>query len=276
MITAWKWDPSFLPKNGGAMYGWFFFMWIGIMAIECVLLLPVAAKHDRKTTDRVVLIYGLVMLAAEIYKQVFFTVETGGYPWHLFPWQFCSVPMFAAVVAPLLPDGRAKDAIYKFLAFFGLIAGIMTLILPEGFYWDYVTITCHSFFWHTSIVVVGLYLIIANGYAKSVKSFFREWLGSAAVYAAAIGVALALDTVWGLWLRNAVNTELTFNMFYISPFYVSSLPVFRDIQPQAPYPVFLFLYVLAFCIGAAAIWFGAYAVRMIFCRRKAGKAKVAD
>jgi uncharacterized membrane protein YwaF len=268
MITDWKWDPSFLPKNGGAMYGWFFFMWIGIMVIECVLLLPVAAKRNRKTTDRVVLVYGLIMLAAEIYKQIFFTVEMGEYPWNLFPWQFCSVPMFAAVIAPLLPHGKVKDAIYRFLAFFGLIAGIMTIAIPEGFYWDYVTITCHSFFWHTSIVIIGLYLIIANGYAKSIKSFFREWLGSAAVYTVAIAVALILDVVWGGWLRNAVKTELTFNMFYISPFYTSSLPVFRDIQPRVPYPVFLFLYVLAFCLGAAAVWFCAFGIRKLFGKRK--------
>lgn len=271
MVTAWKWDPSFLPKNGGAMYGWFFFMWIGIMAIEGVLLLPSAAKRNGKTTDRVVLVYGLIMLAAEIYKQIFFTVETGEYPWNLFPWQFCSTPMFAAVTAPLLKNGRVKDAIYRFLAFFGLIAGIMTIIIPEGFYWDYVTITCHSFFWHTSIVIIGLYLIIAKGYAKSIENFFREWLGAAAVYSAAIGIALVLNAVWGLWLKDALRTEQTFNMFYISPFYNSSLPVFRDIQPNVPYPVFLFLYVLAFCIGAAAIWFCAYGVRMIFGRRKAGK-----
>ena len=272
MITAWKWDPSFLPKNGGAMYGWFFFMWIGIMVTECVLLLPVAAKRNRKTTDRVVLVYGLIMLAAEIYKQIFFTVETGEYPWNLFPWQFCSVPMFAAVIAPLLPDGKAKDAIYKFLAFFGLIAGIMTIMIPEGLYWDYVTITCHSFFWHTSIVIIGLYLIIANGYAKSVKSFLREWLGSAAVYTVAIGIALVLDTVWGLWLKNALNTDLTFNMFYISPFYNSSLPVFRDVQPYIPYPVFLLFYVTAFCIGAAAVWFGTFGFRKLFCLRKRKRA----
>ncbi|MBO4734036.1 MAG: YwaF family protein [Clostridia bacterium] len=270
MITAWKWDPAFLPKNGGAMYGWFFLLWIGVMAAECALLLPVAAKQNKKTTDRVILTYGLVMLAAEIYKQIFFTLETGEYPWNLFPWQFCSVPMFAAVIAPLIKRERIKDAIYKFLSFFGLIAGIMTLMLPEGFYWDYVTITCHSFFWHTSIVVVGLYLIIANGYAKSVKDFLCEWLSAAAVYTAAIGIALILDTVWGLALKSMIKAEQTFNMFYISPFYNSSLPVFRDIQPNVPYPVFLLLYVVAFCIGAAAIWFAAFGIRKVLIRLKRG------
>lgn len=271
MITAWKWDPTFLPENGGAMYGWFFFMWIGIMVIECILLLPVAAKRNRKTTDRVVLSYGLIMLAAEIYKQIFFTVEMGEYPWNLFPWQFCSVPMFAAVIAPILKNERIKDAIYRFLSFFGLIAGIMTLLIPEGFYWDYVTITCHSFFWHTSIVIIGLYLIIANDYARSVKSFFREWLESAAVNIGAISIALVFDMIWGLLLKNAIKTELTFNMFYISPFYNSSLPVFRDIQPLVPYPVFLLFYIMAFCFGAAVIWFGAFGIRKFFSSQKRGK-----
>ncbi|MBR6915569.1 MAG: YwaF family protein [Clostridia bacterium] len=267
MITAWKWNAAFLPKNGGAMYGGFFFMWIGILAFECALLLPVAAKRNKKTTDRVVLAYGLVMLAAEIYKQIFFTIEKGEYPWDLFPWQFCSVPMFAAVLAPLLPDGRVKDAIYKFLSFFGLIAGIMTIALPEGLYWDYVTLTCHSFFWHTSIVVIGLYLIIANGYARSVGDFFREWLGAASVYTATVVIAMILNAVWGLVLRGAIRTELSFNMFYISPFYSCPLPVFRDIQPHVPYLVFLLIYILAFCLGAAAVWFGAFGVRKIFGKR---------
>ena len=273
MITAWKWEESFLPKNGGAMYGWLFFLWIGIMAAECALLLPLAAKRGRKTTDRVVLIYGLIMLAAEIYKQIFYTIESGRYPWDLFPWQFCSVPMFAAVIAPLLPQGRVKDAIYRFLAFFGLIAGIMTIIIPEGFYWDYVTITCHSFFWHTSIVVIGLYLIIANGYAKSIGNFFREWLGAAAVYTAAVGIALLMDAVWGLFLRDAIGSDQTFNMFYISPFYQSSLPVFRDVQPLVPYPVFLLFYIFSFCLGAAAVWFGAFGVRRLFQKKHRGRGR---
>ncbi len=267
MITAWKWNEEFLPVNGGAMYGWFFWMWIGILVLECVFWLPVAAKHDKKATDRFVFLYGLIMLAAEIYKQIFFTVEAGEYPWHLFPWQFCSVPMFASLIAPLIRNERIKNAIYEFLSFFGLIAGIMTVIIPEGFYWDYITITCHSFFWHTSIVLIGLYLTVANGYATKVRSFFREWLPAAAVYSASVGTALALNVVWWFLLGREAP-EKTFNMFYVSPFYNSSLPVFRDVQPVVPYPVFLLFYVFAFCAGAALVWFGILAVRKLFRKRQ--------
>ena len=271
MITAWKWNEAFLPKNGGAMYGWFFWMWIAIMAVECILLLPVAAKHKEKTTDRVVLCYGLILLTAEIYKQIFFTVENGTYPWNLFPWQFCSVPMFLAVIAPLLRKGRVKDALYKFLAFFGLIAGIMTLLIPEGFYWDYVTITCHSFMWHTSIVVISLYLIVANGYAKKLGSFVRECVPAFIVYTAVVLIALVLNVLWWYLLRGAVPEGMTFSMFYISPFFNSSLLVFRDVQPMVPYPVFLAFYVVSFCIGAAAVWFATLGIRNIFRKRKAEK-----
>ena len=268
MITAWKWSPSFLPKNGGAMYGWFFWLWMAIMVLECVLLLRVAAKHNKKTTDKVIFSYGLILTLAEVYKQVFFTIERGGdYPWHLFPWQFCSVPMFVALIAPLVRNERVKDAMYKFLSFFGLIAGIMTLIIPEGLYWDYITITCHSFFWHTSIVIIALYLIVANGYAKTIKVFLREMLAAAIVYAAAIGIALLLDVVWWFFIRAHVPAGASFNMFYISPFFNSSLPVFRDIQPAVPYPVFLFLYILGFCLGTASMWFAAFGIRKLFRKR---------
>ena len=272
MITAWKWYDAFLPKDGGAMYGWFFWLWMGMMALECVILLPLAAKRNQKTTDRVVLTYGLILLAAEVYKQVFFTIEQGEYPWHLFPWQFCSVPMFAATLAPLIRNRRVKDAIYRFLSLFGLIAGIMTLIIPEGLYWDYVTITCHSFFWHTSIVVIGLYLIVANDYAKTIKNFLREMGGAAVVYSAAVGIALLLDVIWWLLIRSRVSAGASFNMFYISPFFNSSLPVFRNVQPVVPYPVFLLFYIFSFCLGAAGIWFAAFGVRSLF-RKISEKAK---
>lgn len=264
MITAWKWDPAFLPKNGGAMYGWFFFLWMAIMLVEALILLPIAAKKNEKTRDRVVFTYGAVMLAAEVYKIVFFTRIEGGFPWHLFSWQFCSVPMYVAFIAPLLKPGVVKDSLYKFLAVFGLIAGIMTLILPEGFYWDYITITCHSFFWHTSIVLIGVYVILANDYMKRLKNFFKEWIPAALVLAIAILIALTLNVIWWAFVRPHVPSDAVFNMFYISPFFNSSLPFFRDIQPLLPYPVFLLTYLLAFSLGGAFVWMAGFGVRTLF------------
>ena len=139
----------------------------------------------------------------------------------------------------------------------------MTLIIPEGLYWDYITLTCHSFFWHTTIVVMGVYLIVANGYAKSFKNLIKEWIPSAVVFAIATTIAMTLDVLWWFLARPYLPEGTTFNMFYISPFFNSSLPVFRDWQPVLPYPVFFLLYIVAFSIGAAVIWAAAYGIRKL-------------
>ena len=39
-----------------------------------------------------------------------YTLDAGYYQWHAFPFQFCSVPMFVAFIAPLLKDGKVKRA----------------------------------------------------------------------------------------------------------------------------------------------------------------------
>ena len=268
MITDWMWEPSFLPKNGGAMYGWFYWMWMAIMAVELFLLLRfVAPKKNKKLNDRVIFTYGLIMVIAEIYKEVFFTILNGHYDWTYFPWQFCSVPMFVAFIAPLVRNEKIRQAMYCFLSLFGLIAGISTLALPEGFYWNYVTMTCHSFFWHTSITIMGIYLIVTQGYAKDFKNLKKEWLSAAAVFTVAVLFALLSDCI-GYPLYFVNHPEQYFNMFYISPFYTTSLPVFRDIYPHVWYPVFLLLYLIAFTLGAFLVWFGAYGIRKVFTSRK--------
>ena len=49
----------------------------------------------------------------------------------------------------------------------------------------------------------------------------------------------------------------TFNMFYISPYFESSLPVFEKIYTLVPYSLFLIIYVVALSIGSYIIYFGA-------------------
>jgi len=264
MLTDWMWDPSFLPKNGGAMYGWFYWMWMIIMAVELFLLLRyVAPKKNKKLNDRVIFIYGLIMVITEIYKEVFFCIEHGSYHWNLFPWQFCSVPMFVAFIAPLVRNEKIQQSMYRFLSFFGLIAGISTLVLPEGFYWDYITMTCHSFFWHTSITIMGIFLIVTQGYAKSLKNLGREGLSASAVFSVAVIIALALNCI-AYPLYFVRHKEYYFNMFYISPYYETSLPLFRDIYPLVPYPVFLLIYLVLFCLGAFVVWFVTFSIRKAF------------
>ena len=53
----------------------------------------------------------------------------------------------------------------------------------------------------------------------------------------------------------------TFNMFYISPYFKSTLPVFDVIQENVPFIIFLFIYILAISIGATIIYKLAYFIK---------------
>ncbi len=43
-------------------------------------------------------------------------------------------------------------------------------------------------------------------------------------------------------------------MFYISPYFISSLPIFNTIQQNIPYLLFLLIYILVLIIGAFIIY----------------------
>ena len=56
--------------------------------------------------------------------------------------------------------------------------------------------------------------------------------------------------VYNLGILNGEN----FNMFYISPYFISTLPVFDVIQENVPYLVYLIIYILALIMGGIIIY----------------------
>jgi hypothetical protein len=71
------------------------------------------------------------------------------------------------------------------------------------------------------------------------------------VFALFVVVALLLNI--GIYQSGVLNGE-TFNMFYISPYFISELPVFNFIQENAPYPVFLCSYIFGLGLGSVLIF----------------------
>jgi membrane protein DedA with SNARE-associated domain len=53
-------------------------------------------------------------------------------------------------------------------------------------------------------------------------------------------------------------------MFYISPYFTSTLPVFDIIQENVPFTIFLLIYILAIFIGSAIIYCIAYLIKLYF------------
>ena len=61
----------------------------------------------------------------------------------------------------------------------------------------------------------------------------------------------------------------TFNMFYISPYFISTLPVFNVIQENVPYVVYLIIYIWVLILGSLVIYFISYLIRYLS-NKKAG------
>ena len=102
LITDWIW-----PGDGVHSYHWFHIMWLVLMVIGCFASSYfLGRKHNKKIDDRFIFIIGTMLILIEIYKQVFYTLDAGYFQWYAFPFQFCSVPMYVAFVAPLIKNEK--------------------------------------------------------------------------------------------------------------------------------------------------------------------------
>lgn len=263
LVTDWRW-----PDARPTVYGWYHIMWLVIMIIVTALLCYfLGRKHNKRIDDRVIFSIGTMLIVIEIYKQIFYTLDAGHYQWYIFPFQFCSVPMYVAFIAPLIKNEKIKDAMYKFLASFGLLAGLAVMIYPgDCFATWYVTILIHTMLWHSSMVVMGVYLVVAKGYGKGLK----ELLPASMLYVIILAVALIANVVgYHVYFKDPLLNihNGKFYLMYISPYYDSPLPILSNIKETAPYPIFLLCYLLAFIIGISLLWFVIKVIRKIISDR---------
>jgi len=173
------------------------------------LLAWILRKSGGEVIDRILLSAGIFLCIAETYKQLFHTyyLRNGSYDWWYFPLQLCSVPMYLCVIAPLLPAGRVKSALYEFLGTFSLMGGIAVFLDPPGMFYSFWSLTLHSVIWHILLIFIGL-LLGFSGITARERDAFR---GAAVLYLALAALALSLNFL--LWDRAKGNIDL----FYLGP-----------------------------------------------------------
>jgi uncharacterized membrane protein YwaF len=224
-----------------------------------VLALTVAKKHNPKCDRIVISIFAVILVCCEIFKQLFWWEFYGYYRWEIFPFQFCSVPIYVSIVASLIPSDKVRELCYRFLAFFGIIGGLAVMLIPTAVLYTYfVPMSLHAMLWHTVLVVMGVYLIASRGYGKSIKEMFSPWLMFLGfIILAIIGNIL----VYKLHL-DTPNCQPGDNlsMFYISPYYPTQLPLLGVVQ-EFSYPLFVVCYILFFSSFSLIVWGAAKLIR---------------
>ena len=230
-----------LPGEAPPVYGSFhlFFVLFGCAAaITAAWLLR--GFRSEKASSRVYGITGLVLLFGEIYKQLFHYViiGEGSYDWWIFPFQLCSIPMYLCLLLPWIHSGKWRKTCATFLMDFGLLGALGTFIDPSGLLHPYLILTIHGFVWHILLVFLGFYVLMSGQADLSLRGFGRT---------------LPLFSVCCL-LAEAGNCLLhnrgVIDLFYISPYTVSTQLFFADIDQMLGRPFGIAFYIFTMIAGA--------------------------
>ena len=232
---------SFELNEIPTMYGWFHLMFIGIFTGLTIICAKRFKGSSTKDLDIFLRIVSVIMLIFEVYKQFVFTIDgsTWDYQWYAFPFQFCSVPMYVMLLASFLKEGKIKQSLYAFLGTYGLFGGLAVMAYPSTVFIYTLGISIQTMVHHGFMVVVGITLL----YSGHIQLNRKGILKAASVFFSLVAIAFLLN----IGLR---NVDGTFNMFFISPYYDTSLPVFSLIEAKFGYIPFLITYFFGFTLAA--------------------------
>ncbi len=247
------WQEAIGQEIGPGMFSGFHLLWLGIMVVLSVAFALILGRRHKDLLDRIVIgVFALILVMCELFKQQFWYKFYGYYRWEIFPFQFCSVPIYVSVFATLAPWKQVREVCYRFLAFFGIIGGLAVMAVPTAVLYTYfVPMSIHSMIWHTVLVVMGVYLIVSRGYGRKLKELLSPFvIFMGFVVTAIIGNVL----VYKLHLGTAAcQPGDNLSMFYISPYYDTQLPLLGVVQDFS-YPLFVLAYIAFFTSLTLLVW----------------------
>ena len=209
--------------------------------------------------------FWLVLLLFEAYKQIIFSFNYNGgepfwdYEWYAFPFQLCSAQLYVLPFVFLSKEGgTVRRASSAFLATYSFFAGAAVMFYPVSVFIETVGINIQTMVWHGSQIILGVFLLARN--RKELNR--RFFLSGAAVFLIMVAVAMTLN------LTVPHITDETFNMFFISPYFPSTLPVLDIIYPLVPWPVFFMIYLIGYTLAAFLVLLAAKGLSRLFKRKK--------
>ena len=235
-IRATGW-PMEKPPAYGAFHLTFTFVGLALSLFFAWKLRKLGNKGNRI----LLLGIGIFLAVSEIYKHLFYyyQVHDHEYPWWIFPFQMCSVPMYLCLIVPWVKPGKVQRGMYGFMMTYNLLGGLIAFIEPSGIVHEYWTLTLHAFVWHMSLVFLGVYLGFSNRAGKTIEDFKLSAITYLVLCVIAFGINLLLRDISG----GSVNN------FYIGPS-DSPLAVFKTICANFGWFVNTLVYIPAVSLGA--------------------------
>lgn len=245
-------------------YGWFHLLCIFITISLIIILFIFRNKYNDKQLKLVLGIYGIGTFILELTKQLMWSMNydpstmlvTWDYEWYAAPFQLCTTPMYVSLICLFLKKGTIRDSLLSYIAYFTILGSISTIIIPDSCFTKDILINIHTMYLHCGSLVVSVYLL----FTKEVKIDYKALLYGFIVF---LIFAFIANTLNISFYKLGIIGDETFNMFYISPYFISVLPIFSTIQEMVPYIFFLFIYLIAIYLGGNIIFLLTYFINYL-------------
>ena len=236
-------------------YGLFHLIWILLSIIMIIYFIKRKENDHEKSLKGILLIYGVGSLILEIIKQVIWSfnynpttnIITWDYQWYAFPYQLCTTPIFVSIICLFLKKGKVRDSLLSYMAFVTILGSIATAIYPESCFVRTLLVDIHTMYLHFGSLVVSIYLLIS----KEVKINFKSFIKGYIIF---LLFALSAEILNIIIYNSGILNGETFNMFYISPYFISSLPIFDIIQKNTPFILYLIIYLVSIFVGSYLVF----------------------
>lgn len=236
------------------LFGAFHIMSLIIITAVTIILCKKMKSPTEESVRRFLLAVSLAALFLEVYKQIVYSFDIVNgraifsYKWHVFPWQFCSTPMFAGLAAALIKNRVIHRMLVCYLATYGLAAGVLISLFPASAFSSIFGINIQTMFCHGSMVTVGVFLLRCGYVKREARNLYL------AFFPFVLGVAVALLLNRAAYLRGIPEGQV-FNMYFISPYFKDDIPILEPLKRLLPPFLFQSAYLLIFTLLASAALF---------------------
>ena len=246
-------------------FGWFHSLWIILTIGGVVFLYKRKDNYGEKQLKKVLFVYGITAFILELLKQITWSfnydsvtnIITWDYEWYAFPFQLCTTPIFITLICTFMKDSKIRKSLLSYMAFITILGSIATIIIPDSCFVSDILINMHTMWLHCGSLVVSVYLLMTGEVKLNIKNLANAIL----VFFMFVGMAELLNI---LVYNSGILKGETFNMFYISPYFISTLPIFDIIQENVPYLLYLITYLCIIICGSYIVYFSSLGIKSVY------------
>lgn len=214
--------------------------------IPIAILVPYLFRNtNEKTYKRILFINWSILLILEVFKQLVKAYHYGNpsyweYSYRDFPFSVCSmIYYFTPIILFVNKEKHPKivDTAIGYMAFILVMAGAAVCIYPNVAVSRFIYIDIQTFIHHGSQVVLGILVFVWNRKSITIKTFYRSMIAFAITVVIAIVINLSFYPHY-------------VNMFFITPLFITNMPIGNIIQEKAGYPVYLITFLLVVSLAS--------------------------